>query len=141
MTDTLDNIEPNINFREVTCDVPSNLDHELIRKIAKQWRSKPPIKTAELPKYLGIKEAEAVAIGARELDKVKPNWFRKVKPWKILLKSMRWCILGQAYGRFDVGIHFCLVDPINNIDPFIGDGFIETHFLKKAWRREIRARR
>lgn len=101
-------------------------------------------KVASLPKRAGFKEANTVALAALKLDDIKTDWYNLVNPWTIIMASHKRCILGQIYGDFTDGLDepgILDIHSDNGIHPFISDGFISTHFVKKAWRREIRARR
>lgn len=134
MTDLM---EPNVNFRELTCEVPSNLDHDLIRRVAAQQRPK-----AKRPRYYGKLEAGAVAYSANYLDRLEPGWAAKVNPLTLNLKSFKLCVLGQVFGNYVTGLH-CWNESTKpgGVDVFVGSGVIKTHLVKKAWRREVRARR
>lgn len=113
-----------------------NLDHDLIRRVAEQRRPK-----AKRPNHYGKREAQAVARAAQHLDYIKPNWAHSIKMWRLDLSSCRYCILGQIYGDFLTGLRSYHNTLINRVEVFIGHGFINSHYIKKAWRKEIRARR
>lgn len=97
--------------------------------------------------------------GAALLDIIRPGWANDIQPERLDLSSCTSCVLGQLYGRYDVGAEklFAMRDSEGNRDvsdvdaPAARAGFVweercdpnpDRYYgnLTAAWKREIAKR-
>lgn len=162
MTDILDRTEPSVSFDEIDeriAELTAQLaimfaipeprikdiiDHAITSNLDRDEEDESRrIRHAKTPRY-GKRQAAAVRYAANSLDKIEPGWERKIRPWTILIRHEEHCVLGQIFGDYINGLHaYCWTASTcpGGVHVFIGENPIDRHFIKKAWRREIRARR
>lgn len=92
--------------------------------------------------------ARAASKGAALLDRVQPEWFRKIDTAHLEMWHCKRCICGQLFGEFDWGIgHFGFSDAESDnhgFDMRVTDseyfGYSAWMELGRAWRMEIQKR-
>lgn len=87
--------------------------------------------------------AEArVASGAALLDQDKPGWVDEIDLKSLDLRSGRYCVLGQLYGSYSLGMRILpRTDTVGVNYGFIGDYSVTEHELSLAWASLILNRR
>lgn len=65
--------------------------------------------------------------GATLLDEKRPGWREKVDPDVLDLDSGGLCVLGQAYGQYDIGHHELTGDPDPGLASLVRHGWAEQH--------------
>lgn len=103
----------------------------------------------KMPKGRGRREALAVNYAAKRLDEICLGWEYSIMTFWIDMSSFEYCILGQIFGTYTRGLHkwHSHGATVESASPFGvpvfngGRSLITSHRIKKAWRREIKARK
>ncbi|GAA2321301.1 hypothetical protein GCM10010149_87890 [Nonomuraea roseoviolacea subsp. roseoviolacea] len=84
--------------------------------------------------------AERVAFGAKTLDELAPEWFRKIEKDRLDIASGSECVIGQVFEGCCFG---CKLDALNIIDYKANLGFdiptgYDSYSVMKSWYNDLK---
>jgi 5-formyltetrahydrofolate cyclo-ligase len=89
-----------------------------------------------------IEPADAVRAGAEFLDQELPGWNDLIDLGSLCMDDCTHCILGQAYGYYDDGLHNLAISQTEGAKyGFDTELFDDSYLvLEEAWAHEVRVR-
>lgn len=86
--------------------------------------------------------AEKVAEGAMFMDTALPEWSEIVEPALLDIGHPEWCILGQCFGTYGLGLLRLDLNPMDEDEALGLTGRPQTyHILTELWIEQIKQRK